>query len=205
MLVVSFGHEKRVGKDTCGKLLCSYLRTKTRNKSIQIEQLSYKLKNICHQLYSWAGLHTPEFYEVAEHQHLKDEVLPKLGKSPRRIWIDMGTHVGRAVYSETWIEYLWHNVSCDVMIITDMRFPNEAYRVLHYRGLCIKVHNPRIEPTSDEADDPLRTFDQWTDTIVNDDTLKVLNQRVVEMADQLILPRLGIYEKESMAKLAGGT
>src|SRR5690606_19451392 len=154
------------------------------------EQLSYKLKEVCHQLYSWAGMHTPEFYEVEEHQHLKDKVLPKLGKSPRQIWIEFGTSVGRVVYPETLVEYLWHNVSCDVMIVSDMRFVNEANRIRHYGGYVIKLINNRIPHTSDVADDNLLDYPHWSIEIYNNGTLKELHQNIVDFADEHIIPRL---------------
>lgn len=190
MLIVAFGHEKKVGKDTAAKFLMTYLRVKIPNSNIQSHSFAWKIKVECHELYNWAGLQGPDFYERVENQHLKDVVLPKLGKSPRAIWIDFGTLVAREVYPDTWLDYLWHNVACHVLIIRDLRFVNEATRIHHYGGLNIKVENNRVPHSSDKADDDLIGYTHWDCVLNNHGTLREFNDLIIKTAEELIIPRM---------------
>src|SRR5215831_16002209 len=95
--MIAFGHRKSVGKDSAARFLCSHLRIHLKGSNIQHHGFADKLKNVCHQLYGWAGLQDREYYETPDTYKLKDEVLPVLGKSPRQIWIEFATLVGRTV------------------------------------------------------------------------------------------------------------
>ena len=69
------------------------------NFTIGKRSFAYKLKQVCHELYGWAGLREPEFYETPDGEQYREVILPEIGKSPRQIWIDMGTKaVRRHVY-----------------------------------------------------------------------------------------------------------
>ena len=121
-------------------------------------------------MYGWAGLREPEFYESREGEQYREVVLPKIGKSPRQIWIDMGTKaVRRHVYEPTWLDYLLkgqHNL--DVMVIPDVRFPNEAEAIRKSGGVLIKVVRPGYGPGPDVADRALLGYDGWDYVIGGD-------------------------------------
>ena len=127
-VTIGLGHYKRTGKDTFANFLVEACRERDPNSAIGKRSFAYKLKQVCHDLYGWAGLREPEFYETREGEQYREVVLPEIGKSPRQIWIDMGTKAVRQhVYEPTWLDYLLkgqHNL--DVLVIPDVRFPNEA-------------------------------------------------------------------------------
>jgi len=181
--LVAFGHEKRVGKDTAARFLCSHLRIAGKYRNVKVCGFADKLKDVCYQLYSWAGLKTREYYE--DHQLEKDIVLPAIGKSPRQIWIELGTTVGRSIYEHTWIDYLFNHINAEVIIIQDMRFPNEADRIKALGGLVIKIVRPSIPHTSDIADDPLLNYEGWSQIIMNDSDLGSFNKKIISIAELL--------------------
>ncbi len=185
-LFIAFGHRKRVGKDTAGRFLCSDLRIAKRNSNIQVASFATKLKDVCFQLYGWAGLMPGEFYDEPQNEHLKDVVLPLLGKTPRRVWIEMGTHVGRTIFGDTWTEYLFRNTKCDVCIIRDMRFPNEADQVLARGGLVYRIDRADAPNDSDEADDPLANYDKWSGIIENNGTLGDFNRHIIGIGKRIV-------------------
>lgn len=169
MKILAFGHQKRVGKDTAAQFVMTHARSNSLFKSVQRKGFADKLKQVCFELYSWAGLMPGPWYEEEGRGHLKEVVLPKLGKSPRAIWIAFGNEVKNAAYIDTWVDYLLHAVKCDFLIVSDMRFPREADRVRAMGGMVVKIVRPEIPHTSDAADDPLLDYQNWDHVIVNTD------------------------------------
>ncbi len=185
-LWVAFGHRKRVGKDTAARFLCSYLRLNRRGSNIQTHGYADKGKAICHDLYGWAGLESADYYEKYPEQ--KEIILPKLGKSPRQIYIDFMSHAVRAhVYDLTWIKYLLHNVQCDVCIIRDMRFPVEADMIQEAGGYVYRIDRDDAPNDSDFADDALIEYNSWNGTLKNNGTLHDFNKQIEELGKNLLL------------------
>lgn len=183
MIAIAFGHRKFVGKSTAGRFLASHLRVNRKVSHIETRGFADKGKDICHDLYGWAGLKTRHYYE--EHPNEKDVIIPKLGKSARQIWIDFLSGVGRRVYENTWCDYLFNTVNCDLLIITDLRFPNECELIKANNGFVIKINRPDIEHTPDEADDPLESYDAWSHTFTNQGPLSNLHGQIVKLAEDL--------------------
>lgn len=182
----TFGHKKRVGKDTAARFLCSYLRTHRRGSNIQVHGYADKGKSVCYDLYKWAGLQPGDYYE--EHGDEKDVILPLIGMSPREIWIKfMSKAVRDKVYDLTWIKYLHHNVNCDVCIIKDMRFPIEADTIQEFGGYVYRIDRNDAPNDSDVADDALLDYSSWNGIITNNGTLHEFNKKIEELGRDLLL------------------
>lgn len=177
MKIIGFGHRKQTGKDSCCNLLVSHLRATQRNILVRKTGFASKMKAMCHDLYAWAGLMDEDYYE--QNQHLKGVVLPAIGKSPRTVWIEFGTSVGRSIYPDTWVVYPFQ-MSCNYLLLKDVRFPNEAQEILNRGGLLYKVENPRVADSDDAADCGLASWTKWTGIINNDGDLVKLNATVIE-------------------------
>jgi hypothetical protein len=187
MKVIAFGHQKDVGKDTAARFVMTHLRTNSRVRKVEKRGFADKLKDVCFQLYSWAGLMPGSWYEEsAERRKLKEVVLPALGKSPRQIWIAFGNEVKNAAYRDTWLQYLFQSVKCDFLIISDLRFPNEAEFIQANGGRVVKVVRPSVAHTSDAADDPLLAFAGWDHIITNDSDLTGFYQQVSRYVEEML-------------------
>jgi hypothetical protein len=158
-----------------------------KGSNIQHHGFADKLKDICHQLYGWAGLQDREYYETPDTYRLKDEILPALGKSPRRIWIEFATLVAREVYPYTWVDYLQQTVVADIVIIRDLRFPNEADRIHDHGGYVFKIERPGIVHTPDIADDPLEDYEKWDAVLQNNATLADFHKLIFTLGEKLRL------------------
>ena len=169
-LTIGLGHYKRTGKDSFANFLLQACRERDPKFAIGKRSFAYKLKQICHELYDWAGLREPEYYETVEGEQYREIVLPEIGKSPRQIWIDMGTKaVRRNVYEPTWLDYLLKGQhDLDVMVISDVRFPNEAEAIRKSGGVLVKVVRPGYGPGPDMADRALLGYDGWDYVIGGD-------------------------------------
>ena len=169
-LTIGLGHYKRTGKDTFGNFLVEACRERDPHVTIGKRSFAYKLKQVCHDLYGWAGLRDPEFYETREGEQYREVVLPEIGKSPRQIWIDMGTKAIREnVYEPTWLDYLLKGEhDLDVLVIPDVRFPNEAEAIRESGGVLVKIVRPGYGPGPDIADRALLDYDGWDYVIGGD-------------------------------------
>jgi len=183
MQIIAFGYKKGSGKDTAGKFLSTYLKINANH--IKVKQISFaaKLKDVCHQLYKWAGLQPAIYYE--SHRDEKEVVLPKIGLSPREIWIQVGNKM-REVYERTWIDFALQGVSADILIITDLRFPNEARAIVEYDGLLVKINRDGLPQGTDPAEVDLDDWENWDYVVANNGTLQDLNYWAETIAKDLI-------------------
>lgn len=183
MKFIAFGHRKRVGKDTAARFLISDLRIRMPGKKIVKVGFADKVKDVAFQIYSWAGLMPGEFYEDDRHMHLREVVLPKIGKTPRQLWIGVGNGIRQASsYDGTWLDYLLNTVQADVVVIKDMRFPTEADGIKAAGGVIYKIDRPSEPKVTDGADDPLEDYTGWTGLIKNDTTLNEFHRIITEIS-----------------------
>lgn len=175
MLYIGLGHYRRTGKDT----FANYLVSHARQHNIKVKKISFawKLKQITHELYSWGGLREPEFYDTKVGEKLREVKLEALickehpyGLSPRDIWILFGTPAVRTnVYQDTWLNYVLKTKwDANIVLIPDVRFPNEAEAIKANRGLLIKIVRPEFAPMllpgipdSQNPDRALLNYDDW--------------------------------------------
>lgn len=184
MKIFAFGHESRAGKDTAASFLIQHIRATRRKVSCIKKGFASKLKNIAFQMYAWAGMMDEDYYEQYPVQ--RDIILPKIGKTPVEIWIELGTTVGRAIYPLTWIEEAFHE-RCDYLIFKDLRFMNEFEAVEARGGKVIRIDKPGLILRDSIADKQLRGIEKiWHGVIVNDSDFKTLYNKVVEVCDKWI-------------------
>lgn len=194
MKIIGLGHYSRTGKDTVANALVQKLNDhgKLRAKKISF---AWKLKDICHQLYGWAGVREPEYYETPEGEMDRSFELVKLasekypdGPTVVDIWVDFGTPAVRDnVFQGSWIEYvLQTNHNCDVLVIPDVRFYNEILAIREAGGTLIKVVRPGYQPRNSVADLNLWNFKGWDGIIGTSGSMDELDQVAQRMFGQLI-------------------
>jgi len=197
MHIIGIGHYSRVGKDTLASYLVQELER--RGVSSRKASLAYKLKVVAHELYGWAGLREPEFYETDEGQQYRQVKLPELDLTPVEIWIKLGTDAVRDhVYVDTWVRlWLQTNYDEEVVIAPDMRTWNEASLFRKSRGWLV-----RLNRDGHSAISKLETgLDNWTDWDfdLQNSGLESLRQSAVMLADEYMRCREAIQQKTDRA------
>jgi hypothetical protein len=185
MKILAFGHRKRVGKDTACKFATTELRVTHGLRNVQKKGFADKVKAQCYELFAWAGLQPGHYYEEKENEAKRDQILPAIGMTPRALWIGHGMAV-RQYSPDAWIDYVLKGTQCDFLLISDLRFPNEAAKIQELGGYVVKIENPRIPHTSDPADDPLLNWDGWNHIIHNDDNMCVFMERVAAFIEEIM-------------------
>ena len=185
MKILAFGYRKRVGKDTAGKFLDSYLRVERPGLKIKKVSFASKLKDISWQLFGWAGLQPGVYYETEAGVKIKEVVLPKIGKSPRQIWIEVGNKM-REVYQDVWIDQALQGITADILITTDLRFRNEAAKMKVLGGLVCKIIREGLPQGTDPAEIDLDEWTDWDFVILNDGDLSSLHEKVEAIGKELL-------------------
>lgn len=178
MKIIAIGHYKRVGKDWFARAVVRHCAEINPSLRVKVKSWAWKLKQICHELYGWAGLREPHFYETDEGQPHRETILPAIGKSPRQIWIEFGTDAVRElVYRHTWRDHLLRtDHQCDVLIIPDTRFYNEIEGIDEVGGHKLKIVRPGYRAGDNKPDQELLSYRGWHNVIGEVGTLKSLDQ-----------------------------
>ena len=182
--IIAFGHRKRTGKDTAGGILQNQLIE--RAPYLRVAQVSFatKLKEVSYEMFKWGGIQPGPFYERPENAHLREIVLPLLGKTPRQIWIEVG-NLMRDVHPEVWIRNAIY-VDADVVIVRDLRYHNEANVIEEMGGDRYKMVRDCVERGTDVADCNLDDYTEWTAIVQNNGTLRDLEGAVLKITHKII-------------------
>lgn len=97
----------------------------------------------------------------------------------RRLLQRLGTEAGRNIIHENiWVDTAFNNCDADKIVITDVRFPNEADSIKARDGVLIRINRPGVGPKNDHASETSLEdypFDYHFD---NDGTLEQLQEAV---------------------------
>lgn len=174
MKIIAFGYKKQRGKDTSAKFLKDWLHMNHPDLRVRTVGFADKLKDVTHQLYGWAGLQPPIYYET--HYAEKEIILPALGMSPRDIWIGGGNKM-REIYGPTWIHYITKGgIKCDVLLVKDMGFTNEAIAIREEGGFLCRLNRLGMPMADDPRETELDSWTDWDADLDNNGTLQELNQ-----------------------------
>jgi len=183
MRIVGIGYKKGRGKDTLANFMLNHLQL---NCDCSVKKIGFadKLKDVAFQLYGWAGLQRGVYYET--HYTEKEVVLPKIGRTPRDIWIETGNKL-REVHLGTWIDYVINtNHRCEYLLVKDMGFTNEARALREAGGVTIKIDRPG-EMATDGRETELDSWTDWDVVVENTGDLEDLYKKAVEICDRHLL------------------
>ncbi len=168
-MIIAFTGKMGSGKDTCATLLCKNLCNHKRM------MFAGHLKNVTKIAFKWTDDHV--------NGSLKDVTCPYWGVTPRYVLQTLGTD-----YLRNYIDENYHTKIIDLdikqyirdgyksIILTDLRFPNEANYVKENGGIIIKVDRPGLDGVSShqsESHDIIPNI-----TILNDGDEKDLKVKI---------------------------
>ncbi len=180
-MIIGLGHKAGTGKNTAGEFLFNWLAICHLEISVKLVSFASPLKSVAFQMYGWAGLQSGEYYETNYQE--KEVSLPAIGKSPRQVWIELGNYA-RQIYPETWVRMALA-ARCDVLIITDARYPNELAAIKAANGLNVKIERDSAPKRSDIADCAADGFDAWDFVIQNNADLATFYDNLEPLKEHL--------------------
>ncbi len=133
-MLIGVSGRARSGKDTFSEFL--RLELEIMHQRVTKYALAEPIKQ-AGKIFGWDDQHA--------HGHLKEVVDPVLGFSPRTFYQLFGTELGRRLNPNLWLILAKKaSLDWDHMIISDIRFDNEAEFILESGGLLI--HMTRKNP-----------------------------------------------------------
>jgi hypothetical protein len=179
MKVVGLGAYSRVGKDSLANALLAALPSGLRAAK---KSFAWQLKVQAHELYAWAGLREPAFYETKEGEKYRDIALA-FGKTPVEVWVALGNSLRDSIYDRTWIDYVLKGTKdLDVVVIPDVRYPNECAAIRQVGGTLIKVVRPGYGPRKTIADRALVGYTGWDYVFGESGQMAELQGRATDIA-----------------------
>jgi hypothetical protein len=183
MKIVAFGHRAQTGKDTLSGFMATQLRLTRRGINVVVAGFADELKDFCYKMYSWAGLKRKEHYE--KNPQDKNVILAN-GKTVRQLWIEVGNHM-RGYDPDVWVRGLLTRPQVDVLLVKDLRFPNEFKIVRELGGWCIKVVRDDVPVLNDEADTALAGETEWDVIVDNNGDMGQLYRKAEMLIDSFNL------------------
>src|SRR4051812_27784791 len=112
MIIVGFGPFHRTGKDTIVKFALAYMKMTYPHLKCHRFSLGDKIRDLAYQMYSWAGVEDCTYY--LNHPEKKDEVLPTIGKTPRKVCVELGEAIYR-IHPRTLFELAIKDIDSDIL------------------------------------------------------------------------------------------
>ena len=150
--------------------------------SAQRAHFADSLKNYAHAMFKRYGLQPARVYD--EFPDLRSVSLPLLGKTPRDLWIAVGSAL-QNIHPTFWVDALFQGLPAGPTIIADVRFPREAEAIKAYGGLLIKISNPKVPEDTDGADEMLAEYAGWDMEIENTFDSRLLRRHAEDAAQKI--------------------
>lgn len=149
MVLIGLIGNKRVGKTTFSDYLVDKFKFKTYAFADPIKEGAKIMFNLTNE---------------QVHGDLKEVVDKRWGLTPRQFLQKLGTDCCRKTFgNDVWIKTMkfWYADNKDKnVVISDIRFPNEAQAITELGGVLIKIINPNIKTNKDSHES-----EQLVDTI----------------------------------------
>lgn len=169
------------GKAGSGKDLCSELiKKRLGNDSVESLAFAKPIKDAAKILFNFTD---EQLYD----QIKKEEIDQRWGKSPRQILQWLGTDVLREHIDQDFfikcVKQKIENSDKNFIVVTDVRFPNEAEFIKSIGGKVVKIVRPDAITTEHnghitEQGIPESLVDN---TIINDGTIEEYNDAIMEL------------------------
>lgn len=131
--------------------------------------------NLAHELVNQEGGEYVDNWFKRQWKMITGKPLPVFAcTTPRRIMQILGTDVVRAAYDDMWINVKMPEGD---VVVTDVRFPNEAKTVVDRGGKLVRIVNPRVESEDQHASEADADTIEVDDVIENKGTIKQLHNK----------------------------
>ena len=171
-LIVGFAGKARSGKDTAGKYL--------------VDEYQFLRYSFAQPLKDAAKI---MFHLTDKQVEQKEKPAEPWGKSPRELYQKLGTDVARSIDVNVWVKgaeiFKKENPGRSI-VITDVRFSNEAYWIRNQGGIVVYLNSETRgirEHTEHSSENGMKGSD--VDIIIqNDGTINQLHEKIEELKSE---------------------
>jgi len=175
-MVIGLSGYARSGKDTVAKILIEQFGYKRIAFADAIRDAMYELNPIVTGSPRAGHVHLADYVDELGWEEAKNH--PEV----RRLLQVFGTEVGRKYFGENvWVEKALGNAEPgDKIVVTDVRFPDEAREIKNLFGEVWRIDRPSIVAANDHISE--NALDNWVfdEVIDNSNDLQMLEYRIKE-------------------------
>lgn len=192
--IIAFGHQSRVGKDTAARAV--------ERAVTGAERVAFAdgLKAFAHQLFQPYGLQPRDHYDRNPQDRTKPLKALRHGYWPVRgdedpaaptavdVWVEFG-RACRRIAPDVWVDRVLRRTRLDpvkLIVISDLRFPNEFRRVREAGGWCVRIDRPDERLPVHGSDRELDAGWPWDAVITNTGSVEDLERAAVDVADRYL-------------------
>jgi hypothetical protein len=186
--IIGINGLKRSGKDTIGQYLVREHGYERLSFAEPLYEAVWRLNPEMTFWSEWSQFKGIRIQDAVNHygwEGLKNgEHTPETKAEVRRLLEVMGTEVGRQLFGQNfWVDLAVSKIEDGQRyVFTDMRFENEIQAVADYKpdAYTLKVMRPGCTPNGHASDRDLPN-DLFDGSVMNDDTIPALEERVYDM------------------------
>ena len=181
MIIIGINGKKGSGKDTFASLLANELLGKLGLK-VTLKAFADNLKKCCAII---SNQHEWNFYS----QDCKNKKAGFLSMTNRELMQKFGD-LTRQIDPDIWIKLALdiNNVNTDVLIITDVRFKNEAKAIKDKGGILIRIESDRPETDLHISEIDLDNYGKFDFEVINNKDTSLENLK--EIIKNNIIPKI---------------
>jgi hypothetical protein len=168
--IIGFGHLARVGKDSAAEVLVRRAGYRRLAFADPLKAMTLDVfPTLRDRVETWG------WERVKNTDPAVRPILQRLGAAVR-------DHLG----IDTWLDAALASIEPGRRyVISDVRFENEAKRILDLGGAVYRIDRPGVLPANDHVSElELADWDGWTGVIVNDGTLAELEECVLGLVGE---------------------
>lgn len=179
-MIIAFGHRKQQGKDTAAWYFSELMG------DCVIRSLAGKLYEVCEILVD--DFQYKDFYD--KHPELKEIPLEN-GLTPRETLIGVGQKIKEVLGKDCWVKAAlkinsnFYDLEETNVLISDLRYKEEAEVLKKHGAICVRVVRPEIEVKSDSADEDLADWDGWDYTLYNSGSLGTFRMECFNLYEKI--------------------
>jgi hypothetical protein len=176
-IIIAFGYKRMRGKNTAAD--AAALSLLHRNMPFRFDSFAYSLKELCRTVFG--------FNDEQLNGELKGIPDQFWGFTPRWALQKVGTEAMRGVLNDIWVKTLVRRAKMhpkESILITDMRFPNEAAAVKELGGVLVRCNRDLpFDSIMDThaSETALDHFTDWDFVLNNNGTMDQLKDQVESM------------------------
>lgn len=183
-VIIGLGYKKQQGKDT----FAHYLRTEMLRHGVSVKCMSFAqpLKAFCRGVFGLSSRQTDGTDEEKNSFAVGQDnpVKPGHALTARQVLQEVGVRM-KEPFPGIWAWALMQKAersTDDVVIVTDVRFPEEANMIRRAGGMLFEVFRPDSVSTDSHVSETAMADFEWDRVIVNDGDLVDLMQKARNLA-----------------------
>lgn len=175
-MLIGFAGYAQTGKDTCAEHLCSQYEFQNYKFATSLKEM---VGNIDPYVFydGWPSDHLRYSQAVSEYGY---EVAKRNYPEVRNLLKNFGMEMRNQFGDDIWVELLFNNIESfeNNVVISDVRFLNEANAIKKYGGVVVRVNRPGVGPDSDHPSETEMDKIEYDYVIDNDGSIVELELKI---------------------------